>query len=269
MTTHQVPTIGPTSHPRVPHPGTVAALAALALLLAASALLSRATRDEESVTPAPEAVPTAPAPATPVRAPTDALTVYLVGTPAQAELAQRGISEAEAIRAELRNTGVAGETNSESMVLLVASAEGETALRWLVEQDAIRAELGLPPIRFVDLRTVAAATPPRDAPAVSDAEMYLRWQQAQATPVPTDGPTLVYLVSTDAGAAALRASAPEALVLVWGTAQAEDTLRAVVDQAPPGVRIVDQRFATGTGQTATPCAGDGAGDPAQPRLTCR
>ena len=95
---------------------------------------------------------TAPSPVVTVEQPTGARplertqTVYLVGTPAQAAAVQRGINEADAIRAQLGEGGAGDE------VLLVGSAEGEATLRLLSEQDAIRAELGLPPLQFIDLR---------------------------------------------------------------------------------------------------------------------
>jgi hypothetical protein len=102
-------------------------------------------------------------------------TVYVVGSAEQAEAMQRAIAEADAIRATL------GEPALNESVLVVASAEDEGVLAMLAEQDGVRNQLGLPPIQIVDLRVPAVSLPRVDAASYSDAEMYQRWLQAQAS----------------------------------------------------------------------------------------
>jgi len=132
-----------------------------------------------------------------------------------------------------------------------------------VEQDAVRAQLGLPGLTVVDLRALATVTEQDTVPAPAA-------PTAAATPVATRGglaeliddggapsslglpaasatigaasPTDVYLVSTEAEAQTLRTSAPDTLVVVWGTEEADRLLRASADFEPSGLRLVDRRF---------------------------
>jgi len=226
MATPHVPTVGRPPRMHTKHLGALASAMVFVLLIAAGVGLWQATRGEEVAAPPSEvALSAVPAPVTPVSTRTEDLapTYYLVGSQQQAEAMRAAIAEADVLRASL------GEAAQESTVLLVASAEDEAVLLILVEQAAIRDQLRLPPIRFVDLRAPVASPPPFDAAALTDAEMYQRWQQAQGAPVPSvkprpqvetaeaAGSTLVYLVGTGAEVAALQASAPDALVVVWGT----------------------------------------------------
>jgi hypothetical protein len=176
-------------------------------------------------------------------------TVYVVGSQAQADAMRAALAEADAIRASL------GEAPLLDQVTVVSDAGADTFFRMMAEQDALRAQLGLPSLTVVDLRAPAASLPPLDAAPVSDAEMYQRWQQAQGAPVaavdprPPVGaaasaasPMPVYLVSTQADAAALRAGEPDAVVVVWDTAEADAILRAIFDFEPSNLRLVDRRF---------------------------
>lgn len=108
--------------------------------------------------------------------------VYLVASPEQADMVNRGIAEVDFIRAQ------SGEPVLNWEVLLVASEADEVALQQLVELDAIRDQIGLPPFGLVDLRVPAAGLPPRDAVAISDAEAYQHWQQAQGAPISSIDP---------------------------------------------------------------------------------
>jgi len=75
------------------------------------------------------------------------MSVYLVGTPEQAEQTWFGLHEAETIRYLL------GEPAVRSAVLLVDSEDEARLLRLLGDADAVRDALGLPPLLVEDLRT--------------------------------------------------------------------------------------------------------------------
>jgi len=170
--TTQTPAIV-TPHPRRGGPGRrlLLGLAAAAVAALAGAGLWQATRDGGTETATPPAVAVEqPVVARPLES---APTYYLVRTAVQAD----------AMRAELQASGAMVTANPGDTVLLIASAEDEAALRMLVEQDAIRAELGLPPVRFVDLRApVATATPVDSLARELDA-----LTAANAAPALTDG----------------------------------------------------------------------------------
>ena len=110
-----------------------------------------------------------------------ATTVYVVGSAAQAEAVQRGIADADAIRAQV------GEASLATQVTVVADGEADAFFRMMAEQDAIRAELGLPGLTVVDLRPQPAAAEgvgSIDPAASSDQELYQRWLAAQAATGP-------------------------------------------------------------------------------------
>jgi hypothetical protein len=129
--------------------GAIAVGLALVLLFVAGVVLLPITREEDRITPAPDAALTAPAPAvTPSDQPRP--TYFLVESQTQADLIQRGIDDA----AEIRDAQ--GATPLTASVVQFPTSEAETAF-WLDrhEQETIRARLGQNPATVVDLRAPA------------------------------------------------------------------------------------------------------------------
>jgi hypothetical protein len=116
---------------------------ALALLVVTGVVLWQGSRDTETAAPVPEAA----APDVPVRvSATTPITLYIVGSQAQADAVRSGIDEATAIGAQSGQLGPTVE------VLLVASAAHEVVSQMLAEMDAMRDSLGLLPYHVIDLR---------------------------------------------------------------------------------------------------------------------
>jgi cytoskeletal protein RodZ len=84
---------------------------------------------------------------------TEPASLILVGSAEQASQVQRGISEADEIRAQ---TGV---PPLNSTVLQVEEAEqANAAVRAVADENSLRVTLGLPEIKLVDLRSAASTT---------------------------------------------------------------------------------------------------------------
>ena len=81
-------------------------------------------------------------------------TVYVVGSPEQAEATRAGLAEADAVRAQLAQSPLAYQ------VVVVADGEADAFFRMMGEQDAVRAQLGLPSLVVDDLRAAGGATVP-------------------------------------------------------------------------------------------------------------
>jgi hypothetical protein len=156
MTAAQVPSLG--RSPRRPtRPLGVAAGLALVLLVAAGLLLWQLTRGDEATTPTEAELTTPAAPAVAARD-QPAPTIYLVADQAQADAIQRGLADADAIRA------AQGAAPLAASVVLFPSVEAETFF-WSTMGDQALAGQGLPPVTVVDLRTPAARGPAAAAAA--------------------------------------------------------------------------------------------------------
>ena len=196
-----IPTPIPT-RPRGRRPRLIGLAAALAVIVvvAAGVGLWQATRGEEAVTPTPEAaLPTSPA--IPVGASTVAPTYYRVSSPEQAVLVQADI---DAVGAYLCGSQSPCPAWSSTALRVLEAGTPEAAARaaeLLGVEYHVRLSTGQPDLRVVDLRAPAAGAPPTDLPATSDAQLYQRWQQAQAATGPEP-------VSHPDGAGATPASRP-------------------------------------------------------------
>jgi hypothetical protein len=140
--------------------------------------------------------------------------LYIAGSAAQADAAQRDIDDTNTLRAAL------GTAPLIASVLLFPSAAAEAAF-WLTrhEQETVRAGHSLDPVTVVDLRTPAA---------VSDPALSQRGQPAR----------YVYLIDSEEAATAVRplaVGADQALVV----ATEEDATQVRVGLTQPGTAIID------------------------------
>ena len=195
--TMQTPAIAIPRAPRTPGRRLVIGLAAgAALALAAGVGLWDANRGRDATT---VSQPTAPVERSVTTSHSDAgPTYFLVASQAQADTVQAGITDVNAIRAEL------GEPLLDDQVLVVSAADAGAAF-WVASQeaDSMRQLLGLVGATIVDLRQPTASTPALDPAAYSDQAMYSRWlaeaqSQQQADRVATEAARWSALGGADA-----------------------------------------------------------------------
>jgi hypothetical protein len=239
MTLVHVPTLGRPPRRTTRQYGAVAAGIALVLLVAAGVVLWQVTRPASSSTAAPEAAVIAPAPAIAAR---DQLasTIYLVASPAQAQVVYADLEETNAVQV------TSGEPMLASEVLWFDSIEAEVQFWSQMGAQQNRHVVDLrAPTAVSEATTPAAAVivpapavTPRDQPAPT---IYLVASQAQADATQRD------IDDTNIFRAALGTAPLAASVLLFPSAEVESAFwwnmgeQALAAQGLPPVTVVDLR----------------------------